>query len=289
MKSIALLCLSAALAAAEPVMINDGALMRTLQKGLEALAKDGKQATADDLAKSLKTTPAKTGKLALAQQSPKDLDQAIFLVGSVYNCGQCEKLHPGGIATAWVLAENGVMVSNYHVFEMAEGAVMGVCGRDGKIFPITKLLAADKASDIVIFQVETSGLTPLALGTIADVGAKIQVISHPENRFFMHTFGEVGRYHFGAVRSDAKPAAWMVITADFAKGSSGGPVLDNKGRVVGMVSNTQSIYFDSSEGENPKGPLQMVIKDCVPIPAITALIAGMPATATEPAKENAAP
>ena len=62
----------------------------------------------------------------------------------------------------------------------------------------------------------------------------------------------------------------MSITADYAKGSSGGPVVDDAGHVVGMVSTTESIYYGSraNDPKDPKGPLQMVVKNCVPVEAI---------------------
>ena len=67
----------------------------------------------------------------------------------------------------------------------------------------------------------------------------------------------------------------MSITADYAKGSSGGPVLNPAGEVVGMVSSTQSIYYESDNGQ-PKGPLQMVVKNCVPVDAVKQLLPASP-------------
>ena len=63
----------------------------------------------------------------------------------------------------------------------------------------------------------------------------------------------------------------MSITADFARGSSGGPVINPAGEVVGMVAFTNSIHYGSDEaGES--GPLQMVVKSCVPVAAIRRLL-----------------
>ena len=62
----------------------------------------------------------------------------------------------------------------------------------------------------------------------------------------------------------------MAITADYAKGSSGAPVLNSKGEVVGMVSATNSIYYNKERGQNQN--LQMVIKSCIPVDAIRRLI-----------------
>jgi S1-C subfamily serine protease len=63
------------------------------------------------------------------------------------------------------------------------------------------------------------------------------------------------------------------VTADYAKGSSGGPVVNEAGKVVGMVSNTQSIYYGprGKDGDQ-QGPLQMVVKNCVPVKAVRVMI-----------------
>lgn len=63
---------------------------------------------------------------------------------------------------------------------------------------------------------------------------------------------------------------WMNITAEYAKGSSGAPVFDSRGRVVGMVSSTLSIYTGGrfrpeNPGESTMGAFQMCIRNCVPL------------------------
>jgi len=67
-------------------------------------------------------------------------------------------------------------------------------------------------------------------------------------------------------------ATLMTVTAEFARGSRGGPIMDDFGNVVGMVTSTQSIYYPSKNKTVKKGPLQMVIRNCVPVSSIRALI-----------------
>ena len=64
-------------------------------------------------------------------------------------------------------------------------------------------------------------------------------------------------------REAAGDQAFMAITADFAKGSSGCPVLDERGAVVGIVNNTESIYYDD-DGKKKQMDLQMVVKNTTP-------------------------
>jgi S1-C subfamily serine protease len=83
---------------------------------------------------------------------------------------------------------------------------------------------------------------------IADepVGNPVSVISHPGQRFYGMTAGIVSRYF--ALAMHGTSVTRMAITADFAHGSSGAPVFNEFGNVVGMVTCTDSIYR-SREGE----------------------------------------
>ena len=280
---------------AAPLIIDDVATLTAMCESIGAFAEDGEGTKGSDLAESLAAAPA-TVELALpAGLAPattyEERVKSVFLLGGVYDCGKCDKWHPMSSATAWCLTPDGVMVTNHHVFENAKGESWGVFGIDGKAYRVTKVLAANKAADVALFQVDAENLTPLALADDAPVGTRVSIISHPDGRFFVNTGGEVARYARAQGRNRGD-AFWMVVTAEYAKGSSGGPVVDADGRVLGMVSNTQSINYGprSKDPLKPQGPHQMVIRNCVPAAAIRALLtAPQPDPEEEPAMAGVAP
>jgi S1-C subfamily serine protease len=248
---------------AEPV-VDDEALTKALTDGIIAFTKDDKGPTADSLATSVDKAP-KTLAIALpegaVETNPED---SIYIIATVYDCGKCDKWHLGGTASAWALTEDGIMVTNHHVLAEAEGAAIGVCDKNGKVHRVVEVLAADKQNDIAVFRVDAKGLKPLRIAPPAKIGDEIKVISHPDSLFFSHTFGRVSRYHKQPMGARSPGAVSMSITADFAIGSSGAPILDARNGVVGMVVSTRHIYYNAEAQEN----LQMVVKDCVPVAAI---------------------
>ena len=165
------------------------------------------------------------------------------------------------------------MVTNAHVFIGAKGAAMGVSDPDGHCFPVIDLLGMDKATDIAVFRVRATGLKPLRLGLAAEVGSPVTSISNPHHHCFLRTSGSVSRYALGTMAPKQARVPWMNVTADYAVGSSGGPIFNDAGEVVGMVSSTQSIYTGSANREknSVKGDFQMTIKICVPADSIRAL------------------
>lgn len=270
------LLLGSTLLAAPPV-IDDAALVQSFQEGVGAFAGQEGLPSGDKISADAKQSAPVAAAIQLpdvpaATADYETLSRSVFMIGTVYKCGKCEHWHAGGVATAWCLSEDGLMVTNAHVVDNAKGAVMGVCDREGKCHAVKEVVAVDRDADVALVRVQGSGFQPLSVGEPAGIGAKVSVISHPDRRYFTHTTGEVSRYHRQPKSTKKDNAAtWMSITADYAKGSSGGPVFNAAGEVVGMVANTQSIYYNSDDG-TPKGPVQMVVKDCVPVSAIRALL-----------------
>jgi len=67
----------------------------------------------------------------------------------------------------------------------------------------------------------------------------------------------------------------MCITADYARGSSGGPVLNEQGAVVGMVCSTRTTYYGEKDKEKDND-VQMVVKFCIPADSIRLVLKQTP-------------
>ena len=222
---------------------------------------------------------------------------AIVVIGSIYKCDSCNDWHLGGMASGWLLSHDGLVVTNHHVFTEDKNHYFGVMTSDGTVFAIRSILASDRGGDAAIAKIDTRGidLPFLRLGDPAACGDAVVVISHPAGRFYSLTRGVVSRYH----RHDADPATmaksggtshpskkstrdevlrsnpapvWMSVTADYAVGSSGGPVFNSQGDVVGMVSRTYSTRASKNHRRHDSLGNQMVFKDCVSLDTILSLI-----------------
>ena len=187
-------------------------------------------------------------------------------------------------ATAFPIAEPDVFVTNYHVFK--DDHAVGFVGmtRQGKVQPVVEILAASRVNDVVIFRIPNLGRRPLALRDDAPVGTPVAVIGHPRAHFYSLSQGIIARYalaHYAGLANagdrlegpmqavaNRESRLEMDITADYAGGASGGPILDDRGNAIGLVATTQP----AMNGQNA-ATLQMVFKHCIPAASIRALIA----------------
>ncbi len=174
---------------------------------------------------------------------------------------------------AFVIGSSGICLTSLHVAKDKDS--LGFCAmtRDGRVFPIREILAYEPVNDLAIFQLalpEGVVLPTLSLAReAAPIGTPVFVMSHPDDRFFLLSTGLVARHTLW--RTESGEEAFMTITADFAKGSSGCPVLDESGAVIGIVNNTESIYYDD-DGKKKQTDLQMVVKNATPSWAVRPMI-----------------
>jgi serine protease Do len=197
--------------------------------------------------------------------------ESVVALGGLYKCKKCTDWHVA-TASGFAVAEPDVFLTNYHVVEDDKAAILVARSLGGKVAAVTEVLAANRTADFALVRIPGLKLRPLPLRAGAPAGTPISVVSHPNHRFFSFTAGHVSRYYVQNRGEHMPRAEWMQVTAEFAKGSSGAPVLDECGNAVGMVASTQAVYYNEKDALSA----QMVFRDCVPVHAV--LNAVKPAT-----------
>lgn len=190
--------------------------------------------------------------------------RASVLIGSSYKCDKCSKWH-NTLASGFAITTDGVIATNHHVAATANAEAMGVMTADGRFFPVVAVLATDKAHDVALLRVEAKDLAFLPLRDDAPAGTPILCYSHPASTFGCVSEGLITRY-FKSNETDRKGAVFMQTTADYARGSSGGPILDHYGNVVGMVASTSPVFTSptlthtASKDAKPTTPSQQMVR-----------------------------
>jgi serine protease Do len=247
------------------------ALEARLIRGISALIENNQTVPLAELNNQLKHAVGRKTKIPEVPSfvyDPQSLYElcrpSSLIVARLYKCEHCTNWHSGS-ATGFPLTKDGVFATNYHVLEQTDGKTLAVMDTEENVYPVTEVLAADKDSDVAIVRAKGAKFRPLPLGEPAKIGSNVHVISHPDGMFYYYSKGMVSLYD----TMKGKPRTqWMAISADYARGSSGAPVLNDSGEVVGMVASTVTIHYEKRKMTNP----QMVVRLCAPVDAIRALI-----------------
>ena len=144
-----------------------------------------------------------------------------------------------GVASGFVIDPGGLILTNAHVVE-GVGRVEVELGEDGERLP-GRLVGADPASDLALIEVSAGRPLPaLPLGDSdqLQIAEWLMVVGNPFGLAHSVTVGIVS--HTG--RSDVVPAGregyydFIQTDASINPGSSGGPILNLRGEVVGIAT-----------------------------------------------------
>ncbi len=139
--------------------------------------------------------------------------------------------------------ENDRIVTNRHVIEGAFRAE--VHSSNGTVFPVKGVLAVDAEGDIALLKIDTPSpvIRPLPLDrTSPQEGESVVVIGNP-----LGLEGSVTNGIVSAVRDIPTFGRIIQITAAISSGSSGSPVVNMQGQVIGIatlqITGGQSVNF----------------------------------------------
>jgi hypothetical protein len=145
------------------------------------------------------------------------------------------------------IVSHGRIATNHHVVEGMNEAY--VVFSDGAVKLVSKVVADSAQQDLIILAVETGNRPALVLGDELSLqqGDSVYALGAPKGLQLSFTNGIVSSFR----KSNAQ--FLIQTTAPIAPGSSGGPLFDRTGRVIGvttsLLSDAPGIYFSVGVGD----------------------------------------
>jgi hypothetical protein len=191
--------------------------------------------------------------------------------------------------SGFLVSAEGAILTNYHVVAHTKRATVRLANEDA--YDTVEVLEIDKRKDIALIKIKGFGLPFLKLGRSQDVevGETVYSLSNPLG-VFQNTLSE-------GIVSGIRPGdgyKYFQISAPISHGSSGGPIFNSKGEVIGIAVATieegQNLNFavpiDYARGMvlemgSPKS-LAAIYEPEPEKPAESANTASAPATAPAP-------
>ncbi len=150
--------------------------------------------------------------------------------------------------TGIVLSEDGLILTNAHVIEGCDSAVVVLS--DDREFEVS-LIGTDRTSDIAVLKIEAEGLKPAVFGEsdALTVGEDVAAIGNPLGEEFRATLtnGIISAIDRG-VSYDGHSMNLIQTNTAINEGNSGGALLNMYGQVVGVTNMKMMSNYSSIEG-----------------------------------------
>jgi hypothetical protein len=133
--------------------------------------------------------------------------------------------------TGWFYGDGKTVVTNAHILKGTYNVLKVYNVTTGKEYTIDHVNYLNPKDDVAALTVREENDAFLAISNLAPVeGNNVTVIGNP-----MEHYGTVTTGIVSALRTDPKAGSIMQISAPVSHGSSGSPVLNDNGQVIGMV------------------------------------------------------
>src|SRR5437660_3913173 len=135
-----------------------------------------------------------------------------------------------GLGTGFVVGADGLIATNLHV--LGEARPITVQLADGARHDVTAIHAFDRSLDLALIRIDAKGLTALELGDSDKLkqGQPVVAMGNPQGLTHSVVAGIVS----GTPEINGRPMIQLAIPIE--PGNSGGPLLDLKGRVQGIIT-----------------------------------------------------
>ncbi|OPY80221.1 MAG: putative serine protease HtrA [Syntrophorhabdus sp. PtaU1.Bin153] len=136
------------------------------------------------------------------------------------------------LGTGFFVSKDGDIITNRYVIDGASR--IRIKTRDGRTYRVNRVISVDKHSDLACVRanIPTQYVRPLQIeASLPEVGERVVVLGNPKGLERTASDGIVS-----AVRHAPGFGRVVQITAPISPGSSGSPVINGRGRVIGVVA-----------------------------------------------------
>lgn len=134
--------------------------------------------------------------------------------------------------SGFLISNDGLVVTNYHVIDEGSSAVVKL--PDGAFYVVDGVLAFDKIRDVAVIKAHGKNFRALTLGNSdrVQVGEEVVAIGNP-----LSLESTVSSGIISGIRTDKEMGGkFLQITTPISLGSSGGPLFNMAGDVVGITT-----------------------------------------------------
>jgi len=137
----------------------------------------------------------------------------------------------GKIGSGFFVKEDGLIVTNYHLIHNAQKIYVKL--KNNKVYSNVQLVNFDVKKDIAILRIHGQGFKKVKLGDSSDVaiGQRVVTIGNP-----LGLESTVSDGLISSLRKDDHGVKLLQISVPLSQGSSGGPLFNLKGEVVGITT-----------------------------------------------------
>ncbi len=157
---------------------------------------------------------------------------------------------PDAIGTGFFIDKTGTLLTAYHVIDGAR--YLNVTTAQNRRYR-AEVVGFDAARDVAVLRASVRGEVPFLplVGRPPRIGEKVLAIGNSGGEFLQSRRGRLLRLNANAARVDF-PQGTLEMSAPLAPGDSGGPILDDAGDAIGVVSYIRLAgdSFGSANGAN---------------------------------------
>ena len=150
--------------------------------------------------------------------------------------------------TGIIVSSDGYIITNTHVIDNGKAATVEMF--DGESFD-AKLVGADAQSDIAILKIEKTGLKPASFASSKSlsVGDSVAAIGNPLSSDYSLTMTS-GIISATSREISYNGAVMSLLQTDTSinEGNSGGPLINNRGQIIGITNMKIVSSFSNIEG-----------------------------------------